>query len=64
MANLVAGQKMKMRSRSGTFEPVEIHYAETFIIPAHVQDIEFECLDESCKIIFAEVTPSWSKPSY
>ena len=64
MANLVAGQKMMMRSRSGLFEPVEIHYAETFIIPAHVQDIEFECLDATCKIIFAEVTPSWSKPSY
>lgn len=63
MANLVSGQKMMMRSMSGAFEPLEIHYAETFIIPAQVQDIEFECLEE-CKVVFAEVNPSWSNPSY
>jgi hypothetical protein len=63
MANLVSGQKMIMRSISGAFEPLEIHYAETFIIPAQVQDIEFEGLEE-CKVVFAEVNPSWSKPSY
>lgn len=64
MANLVEGKGMIMYSPTQCFEPVEIHYAETFIIPAQIEDVIFECLDGTCKIIFSEVNPSWSKPSY
>lgn len=35
--NLVDGEKAMIESPAGEFEPVEIHYAETFIIPAAVK---------------------------
>ena len=34
--NLVEGEEIMIESVNGTFEPVIIHYAETFIIPASV----------------------------
>ena len=35
--NLVDGEAAMIESPAGEFEPVEIHYAETFIIPAAVK---------------------------
>ncbi|MDE6962385.1 MAG: mannose-6-phosphate isomerase, partial [Lachnospiraceae bacterium] len=34
--NLVEGEKALIESPTGAFEPFEVHYAETFIIPASV----------------------------
>lgn len=36
--NLVEGREAIVESPSGAFEPFVVHYAETFIIPAHVND--------------------------
>ncbi|MGO4545402.1 class I mannose-6-phosphate isomerase [Paenibacillus sp. 2TAB23] len=36
MLNLVEGEEATIESPNGAFEPFIIHYAETFIIPAHV----------------------------
>ena len=36
--NLVEGEEAMVESPEGLFEPFEVHYAETFIIPAHVGD--------------------------
>ena len=34
--NLIEGEAIVVESPSGSFEPFEVHYAETFIVPAHV----------------------------
>jgi len=34
--NLVAGDCVIVESPAGAFEPFEVHYAETFIVPAAV----------------------------
>jgi hypothetical protein len=34
--NLVEGEAVSVESPNGEFPPVEIHYAETFIVPASV----------------------------
>ncbi len=36
--NLVEGEKALIESPTGAFEPFEVHYAETFIIPAYVKE--------------------------
>ena len=36
--NLVAGDEVMVESPSGAFEPMVVHYAETFIVPAAVGD--------------------------
>lgn len=36
MLNLIEGQKAYIESLDGSFEPFEVHYAETFIVPASV----------------------------
>jgi len=55
MGNLVEGQKAIIESLDGSFEPYEIHYAETFLIPATISKFRVRCLDKSCKIIKAHV---------
>lgn len=37
MLNLIEGQKAYIESLDGSFEPFEVHYAETFIVPASVK---------------------------
>jgi Phosphomannose isomerase len=37
MLNLVEGEEATVESPEGSFEPFVVHYAETFVIPAHVQ---------------------------
>ncbi len=36
MLNLVEGRAALVTSPTGAFDPVEVHYAETFIVPASV----------------------------
>lgn len=36
--NLVEGREVMVESPSGAFEPFIVHYAETFIVPAHAGD--------------------------
>ncbi|HCZ23761.1 MAG TPA: hypothetical protein DHV05_02730 [Acholeplasmataceae bacterium] len=55
MANLVEGKKAVIESVDHSFEPYEIHYAETFIIPATIDTYRVRCLDESCIIVKAHV---------
>lgn len=57
MANLVDGEAAVIESIDGSFEPYEIHYAETFIIPAHVSSVMIRPKHpkRSCTIIKAHV---------
>jgi hypothetical protein len=36
VVNLVQGEQAVVESPNGAFEPFEVHYAETFIVPAQV----------------------------
>ena len=56
VCNLVEGEAMVIESLDGSFEPYEIHYAETFYIPATIDKVKFVPLDPSgCKVIKAMV---------
>ena len=55
MANLVDGKKAIIEAIDGSFEPYEIHYAETFIIPATIEKFRMRCLDHQCMMIKAHV---------
>lgn len=52
MINLVEGEKARISSPNGMFDTIEIHYAETFVIPAAVQRYKLESLDEGKETIF------------
>ncbi|TLG73960.1 class I mannose-6-phosphate isomerase [Culicoidibacter larvae] len=47
MLNLVAGDKVVVESVEHAFEPYEVHYAETFIIPAQVKKFRIRNIGES-----------------
>lgn len=53
--NLVDGEAAVVESPTGAFEPFEVHYAETFIIPASVGDYTIRPLQGECKTIKAFV---------
>jgi mannose-6-phosphate isomerase class I len=54
--NLVEGKKALVTSPVGMFAPMEIHYAETFIVPADAGDYVLESVDrEPIKVIKANV---------
>lgn len=55
MANLVSGKRAIIESTDGSFEPYEIHYAETFIVPATIDQFVVRCLDDECILIKAHV---------
>lgn len=55
MCNVVDGSGAVITSPYGQFEPYEVHYAETFIIPASVRSFAMEPLDEKCIILRATV---------
>lgn len=42
MLNLIEGEEARITSPKGAFEPMEVHYAETFIVPEHVKEYEIE----------------------
>ena len=53
--NLVDGEAALIESPEGKFEPFEVHYAETFIIPACVGRYRIKPLDKECMTIKASV---------
>ncbi|MFA5526538.1 MAG: class I mannose-6-phosphate isomerase [Acholeplasmataceae bacterium] len=55
MGNLVEGKSAIIESLDGAFKPFEVHYAETFIIPATIERVRMRCLDKHCIIIKAGV---------
>lgn len=55
MCNVVEGSGAIITSPEGLFEPYEVHYAETFIIPASVLRFAIEPLEKSCMILRAVV---------
>jgi mannose-6-phosphate isomerase class I len=55
MANLVSGQKALIESVDNSFDPYEVHFAETFIIPATISTYRVRCLDDECIMIKAHV---------
>ena len=55
MCNLVDGTAARIVSPDGSFEPFEVHYAETFILPASLDRVRIEALGEPVKILRAYV---------
>ena len=54
-ANVVDGRGAVIESPTGTFEPFEVHYAETFIIPESVKEFTVVPLDQEVTIVKATV---------
>jgi len=56
VCNLVEGKEMLVESLDGSFKPYIVHYAETFYIPATINQVKFVSLDPNgCKVIKAMV---------
>lgn len=55
MCNVVDGSGAIVSSPDGAFEPFEVHYAETFIIPAAVGQFSLHPLNEECMVLRASV---------
>lgn len=55
VVNLVDGKQAKIESVDGSFEPFEIHYAETAVIPASVGAYKIVPSDGEIKLIAASV---------
>ena len=54
MLNLVDGTRAVLRSKSDAFPPLELHYAETCIVPQAAGDYEISSPDGSeVKVILA-----------
>ena len=53
--NLVDGEAALIESPEGKFDPFEVHYAETFIIPACIGRYTIKPLDKKCMTIKASV---------
>ncbi|WP_342373233.1 class I mannose-6-phosphate isomerase [Propioniciclava soli] len=55
--NLVEGRAAVVESPTGAFEPYEVHYAETFIVPAHVGEYTIRPADGAgeCATLTAHV---------
>ena len=56
--NLVEGERAVVESPSGAFEPFEVHYAETFIVPATVGAYTIRPADPARKARCATVRAS------
>lgn len=53
--NVVEGKGAIISSLNNSFEPFEVHYAETFIIPASVGEYKIEPLEDYVSLISAQV---------
>ena len=53
--NLTEGRAMRIESLNGDFEPFEVHYAETVIIPAAVKEYRIVPEDQKIRVIAARV---------
>ena len=56
--NLVDGDAALVESPDGSFEPFEVHYAETFIIPACIGRYTIKPLGGECMTIKASIRPA------
>ncbi|MDO9579578.1 MAG: mannose-6-phosphate isomerase, partial [Bacteroidales bacterium] len=45
--NLIEGREIVVESPRGTFEPFVVHYAETFVVPAIVEEYSIRPFGES-----------------
>lgn len=55
MMNLVEGESASIESVDGTFQPFEVHYAETVIVPASVGEYRIVPGNGMCMMIIAEI---------
>lgn len=55
MLNLIEGKEAIIKSKKGSFDPYIVHYAETFIIPADVEEYTIETQGEEIGVIRAYV---------
>ena len=55
MCNVVAGAGAVIASPLGAFPDFTVHYAETFILPAAIEQFSIRPLEEECKILRAYV---------
>lgn len=56
VCNLIEGESMIIEALDGAFDPFEVHYAETFYIPASLEKVKFIPKDpKGCKVIKAVV---------
>ena len=55
MGNVVEGSGAVITSPEGTFEPFEVHYAETFIVPDGAGRFTLQPLDGNCIVLCAFV---------
>jgi hypothetical protein len=51
----VEGSGLVITSPGGAFEPFELHYAETFIVPAGAGSFTMRPLDNTCMALCAFV---------
>lgn len=56
--NLVDGEIGRISSPTGAFEPFEVHYAETFVVPAAAGDFTLESVKGTCVFLRACVDVS------
>jgi mannose-6-phosphate isomerase class I len=55
VCNLVSGKEALIESVDGAFGPLEVHYAETFIIPAYIKKFKITPADKEVMIIRATI---------
>ncbi len=55
MCNLVDGTAARIISPDGAFEPFEVHYAETFILPASLERVRIEPAEGEIMVVRAYV---------
>ena len=53
--NLVSGRQARIESTDGSFSPLTVHYAESFIIPASVGKFRVVPEDKDVKVIMASI---------
>lgn len=53
--NVVEGEGAVIESVDGSFTPYEVHYAETFILPAQVKECVIRPISGEVKILRATV---------
>ena len=58
VCNLVDGEAATITSLIGAFEPFEVHYAETFILPAAVGRVRIQPVDGEIMVLRAYVRGS------
>lgn len=55
VCNLVSGREALIESVDGSFDPLKVHYAETFIIPASVKKFKVTPLDDEIMFVRASI---------